>query len=499
MTSFTLSAHAAHEEDAEVLVVFTASVDDRAELLGDIAEPVRQAVSAAAQTVRARGTADEVVPLPGVAGLSAPSVLLTGLGERKGDVVEAERWRRAAGVAARATGGREKVAVLLPAGDAATMAAITEGFALGAYAFTAHRATTAAKAARSTPVAEVVLVGAADVEGAASAIHRAEVLAQGVHWARDLVNTPPNMLVPMRFAERARQEAPAGVQVTIHDADALAEQHCGGILGVGQGSENPPAIVHLAYAPEGAKGHLSYVGKGVTFDSGGLSLKPADGMVDMKCDMAGAAAVAAAVYTIARLGLPIAVDGWLCLAENMPGGRAQRPGDIVTMADGSTCEVINTDAEGRLILADGLVLASRRRPDVVVDVATLTGAAIVALGKRTAAIMSNNDAFRAELAQVAAAGGESMWPMPIPEEIAKGLESPVADRKHHGDRSGGASLAAAFLREYVGVDAQGNPQLWGHLDIAGPAYNDDQPHGYTPRGGTGFAVRTLVGLAESRS
>jgi len=267
-------------------------------------------------------------------------------------------------------------------------------------------------------------------------------------------------------------------------------------VGVGMGSAHPPRIVTFRYDPPRATARLAFVGKGITFDSGGLCLKPPTSMIAMKNDMAGAAAVVAAGQAIADLGLPVAVSGWLCVAENMPSGTAQRPGDVVRMRDGQTVEVINTDAEGRLVLADGLCLASETQPDFIVDVATLTGAAIIALGRRTAAVLANDDEVQAQVCQAATQAGESVWPMPIVEEIRPDLKSTVADLKHTGDSVGGCMIGAAFLREFVGATDDDEPIPWAHVDIAGPSYNDSKPYGYTPKGATGFGVRTLVALAE---
>jgi leucyl aminopeptidase len=233
------------------------------------------------------------------------------------------------------------------------------------------------------------------------------------------------------------------------------------------------------------------VGKGVTFDSGGLSLKPADAMITMKCDMGGAAAVVAATRAIARLKLPIAVTTWAPMVENMPSGTAQRPSDVLKMYSGKTVEVLNTDAEGRLILADALARACEDSPDLLVDVATLTGAVVIALGHRTSAIMANDDELRAHVHGAAGRAGENMWPMPLPEELRAGLKSAVADIANVGERFGGALSAGIFLKEFVADGVK-----WVHLDIAGTAFNESEPHGYTPKGGTGAAVRTLVQLAE---
>lgn len=276
------------------------------------------------------------------------------------------------------------------------------------------------------------------------------------------------------------------------DEKALAKGGFGGLLGVGNGSANPPRLVKVAYTHPKAKATLAFVGKGITYDSGGISLKPAGHNETMKCDMAGAAAVFAAVVAAKRLGLAVNVTGWLALAENMPSGTATRPGDVLRMYGGKTVEVLNTDAEGRLVLADAIVRAGEENPDVIVDVATLTGAMVLALGNRTFGVMSNNDELRDTLHTVAGEVGEQSWPMPLPAELRKGMtESTIADLANMGERMGGGLVAGLFLKEFVaeGID-------WAHLDIAGPAFHESAPFGYTPKGGTASAVRTLVRYAE---
>jgi leucyl aminopeptidase len=294
------------------------------------------------------------------------------------------------------------------------------------------------------------------------------------------------------LAENAAALAgPHGIEVEILDEVALKAAAFGGILGVGAGSVRPPRLVRLAWRHPDATRTIAFVGKGITFDSGGLSIKPAKAMEWMKADMAGAAAVIAAISAIARLNLPINITAWAPLAENMPSGTATRPGDVLRMYGGKTVEVLNTDAEGRLVLGDALVRAGEEKPDAIVDVATLTGAQLVALGARVSAIMTNDDDFGAEVRRAADDAGEAMWPMPLPPELRASMDTDIADIANIGDRSGGMLVAGLFLAEFVPA---GTP--WVHLDIAGPSYNDGKPYGYTPSGGTGVAVRTLVRLAE---
>ncbi|MDU5169253.1 MAG: leucyl aminopeptidase, partial [Haemophilus parainfluenzae] len=278
------------------------------------------------------------------------------------------------------------------------------------------------------------------------------------------------------------------VTIEVLDEKALADGGYGGIVGVGQGSTRPPRLVKLSYAPKRAKRHVAFVGKGITFDSGGISLKPGAGMDEMTMDMGGAATVLAATVTAAALELNVNVTTFLALAENLPGGGAQRPGDVVTMRNGKTVEVLNTDAEGRMVMADALVDAAALEPDLLIDVATLTGAAIVALGNRTAGVMGTDDA-RDEVWEASKAVGEPMWPLPFPEELREGLNGRVADLSNIGERPGGALSAGIFLKEFVGETK------WAHVDIAGPAFTQ-KAFGYSNVGGTGMSMRTLVEVIE---
>ncbi len=288
-----------------------------------------------------------------------------------------------------------------------------------------------------------------------------------------------------------------GIKVEVLNEVQLKAKGYGGIVSVGQGSANPPRLLHLTYSPPKPKKRLAFVGKGITFDSGGYALKPALGMGDMKSDMSGAAAVVAATFAIAQLKLPIAIDTYACLAENMISGEATRPSDIITMLGGKTVEVLNPDAEGRMVMADGLVRAVNDGErngglDGLIDVATLTGAQVVALGTRTSAVMGNNEEFRTMFLEATGISGEAFWPMPLPDELKEALASASADlvNSNPAIRDGGMLIAGLFLREFVP-----NHVPWLHLDIAGPALTH-KAHGYTPVGGTGIAVRSLVALAE---
>jgi leucyl aminopeptidase len=403
-----------------------------------------------------------------------------------GDSPDAEGLRRAAGVAVRALAGSARVALALPAGSADEAGAVATGALLGNYSYLRYRTGNDHKA----PVQEItVLTG----DGAADAVRRAEVLAESVTLVRDLVNTPPSDLNPEAFAEVAeRVAADSKLDIEVLDETALVERGYGGIAGVGQGSINPPRLVRLAYSHPEATKTVAFVGKGITFDTGGLSLKPADAMDWMKSDMGGAAAVLGALKAVAKLQPKVNVIGYLPMAENMPSGTAQRPSDVISIYGGRTVEVLNTDAEGRLILADALVRAAEDEPDLVVDVATLTGAQLVALGTRTAGVMANDDDVREKVVAAAERAGEAAWPMPLPEELRKGLDSSVADIANiSSDRWGGMLTAGVFLKEFVPEGLR-----WAHLDIAGPSFHKGEPYGYTPKGGTGAATRTLVQIAE---
>ena len=281
------------------------------------------------------------------------------------------------------------------------------------------------------------------------------------------------------------------LEVTVLTEKALRKNGFGGITAVGQGSANPPRLIRIAYRPEGATRHLALVGKGVTFDSGGLVPQAAEGDGDDEVGHGRGGCGRRRRAAIATLGLPVTVTAVVPVAENMPSGTAQRPGDVITIYGGKTVEVLNTDAEGRLILADALVRAAEEEPDLLIDAATLTGAQLVALGFRTSGVMGNDDDIRDAVWQAAGRAGEAMWPMPLPADLRASLDSEVADLKNIGDRNGGMLTAGLFLQEFVPA---GLP--WVHLDIAGPAFNEGAAYGYTPKGGTGAAVRTLVQVAE---
>ena len=507
MTTLSVTTRTPAELPADTLVVGTVSTPDGADLATGHGLPRKAVVhlQAVLSDVDATGRPDEVVRVVAVPGVKATSVVLTGLGEgtSRRTSYPHTALRAAAGAALRTVSGKKSVAVALPTPDVESLSAVADGAWAGCYTYDRSgplpaRRTGAAKgrgAASSAGPRVSIVSGAGQGKSAKDVVARAAVLGAARDWARDLVNTPPNYLFPASFADAVKKRATASaakISVTVLDDKALVKGGFGGITGVGQGSANPPRIVTMSWTPSAPKASVALVGKGITFDSGGLNIKPATGMVTMKCDMAGAAAVAATVLAAAELDLPVAVTGYLCLAENMPSGTAQRPSDVVIMRDGTSVEILDTDAEGRMVLGDGLCLASEKNPDWIVDIATLTGAQVVALGSDICGVMGNDDAFRATVVASADAAGEGAWPMPLPAELRKKLDTPTADIAHKGDRDGGMLTAGLFLKEFVG---EGIP--WAHVDIAGPAFNDKGPKGATPKGGTGFGVATLLTLVES--
>jgi leucyl aminopeptidase len=493
-----ISEASPHLVDANAVIIgVTQGVNGAVPVPGtkDVDEAFGGGLAETLATLGATGEAGEITKIPAGGRLAAPLIVAVGLGAAGGGDThfDPETLRRAAGAAvrtltgARPPGGADRIAIALalPARDETEAQAVALGALLGGYAFRRYR---------RDPAREASLTLLAHASYAEAAVRRAEVLAAAVTLVRDLVNTGPSDLVPATLAARAQEVAAAsGLAVTVLDEHALTEGGYGGILAVGQGSVNPPRLARLEYAPEGATRTLVLAGKGITFDSGGLSLKPAKSMESMKADMGGAAAVLGAMQAIAALGVPVKVVGYLAIAENMPSGAAQRPSDVITIHGGTTVEVVNTDAEGRLVLADALDAAAADSPDVLIDVATLTGSQVTALGPVVAGVMANDDALRDAVVDAAHRAGEAMWPMPLPEELRKGLDSTVADLANlpQDSRPGGMLVGGIFLREFVPLGVR-----WAHLDIAGPAFNEGSPHGYTPKGGTGAATRTLVQIAQ---
>jgi leucyl aminopeptidase len=402
-----------------------------------------------------------------------------------GDEVDAEALRRAGGNIARSTANHETVVTTLHQVDVEGAAeAVALGLMLGSYRFDRYKAD-------PIPMKTTSFVLAGGDDATQSDIGRAAAVARGVRFARDWVNQPAGDKPPARLADAIAHEASTrGIEVTVYDERQIIDERFGGLAAVAQGAFNPARMVVLEHAPEGAEVTLALIGKGIVFDSGGLSIKPASGMETMKTDMAGAATVVGAALAIADLDVPIRLLCITPLTENMTGGAAQRPGDVFTARNGVTVEVLNTDAEGRLVLADGLSLAAEAEPDLMIDVATLTGAAKVALGPLVAAMWANDDDVAALVDGAAHATGEKMWRMPLEEEYASMIDSDVADIKNVGERWGGAITAALFLEKFV------SDLPWAHIDIAGPGRVGKAEH-YISKGGSGFGVRTLVAVAET--
>ena len=462
---------------------------------GDIALDSKKLL-ATLSDLGATGKTDEIIKIPG----SATKVLVfTGLGENKSTFSD-ETLRRAAGAAARALAGNSSATFSLPAKKAATIAAIAEGALLGAYSFNKFRVDS--KVNRQASLKSVTIYSAlAKKAEAKEALKCAAIIGEYTCLVRDLINTPPSHLTPDSFCKEIGDlvkkvgGTSVGLKVTVMNDAQLKSKGYGGITAVGQGSANPPRLLQISYTPVKVKAKKSYayVGKGITFDSGGLALKPAAGMEAMKSDMSGAAAVCAATIAIALLKIPVAIDCYAPLAENMVSDNATRPSDIITMYGGKTIEVLNPDAEGRLVLGDALVKAQENKNlDGIIDVATLTGAQVVALGTRTSAIMTNNQEFSDHFFAITKSAGEAFWPMPLPVELRASLDSPVADMANIGERMGGMMVAGLFLKEFIAAELP-----WLHLDIAGPAYNEGEAYGYTPVGGTGVALRSLVAMAQA--
>ncbi|KAA1252200.1 leucyl aminopeptidase [Mycobacterium simiae] len=450
-------------------------------------------IEAGLRALDATGSSDQLHRLV-VSSLPVASVLTVGLGKPR------SRWpgdtiRRAAGAAARSLGTAQAVITTLaelPGDDVCS--AVVEGLILGGYRFSAYRSSkTAPKDAGLRKI--TVLATAKDAKKRSA---RGAALATAVATARDLVNTPPNHLYPAELAKRAEVLGEsAGLEVEVLDEKALRKAGYGGVIGVGQGSGRPPRLVRLIHRgsrlaknPQRAK-KVALVGKGITFDTGGISIKPAASMHHMTSDMGGAAAVIATVALAAQLQLPIDVIATVPIAENMPSATAQRPGDVLTQYGGTTVEVLNTDAEGRLILADALVRACEDNPDYLIEASTLTGAQTVALGSRIPGVMGS-DEFRDRVAAISQQVGENGWPMPLPDDLKEDLKSTVADLANvSGQRFAGMLVAGVFLREFVADSVN-----WAHIDVAGPAYNTGSAWGYTPKGATGVPTRTMFAVLE---
>jgi leucyl aminopeptidase len=513
-TTLTLVDTDPAELEVDAIVIGVHTADDGAGegaagslLLGSGAESIAAAfdgrLTETLALLGSTGAAGEVVKLATLGTLTAPLVAAVGLGpEPTGAAPAEETLRRATGAVIRALAGCRSVALALPVvpddtdspASATALRAVAEGALLGAYRFAGYKSKP--QPARREPVGAIAVHVPDATDAAAGAeLERAAVVAAAVGQARDWVNAAPNHLRPPDFADSVAALAKeAGLTVEVLDEEALRAGGYGGILAVGLGSAAPPRLVRIAYTPDNPDApRVALVGKGITFDSGGVSIKPAQGMWEMKSDMAGAAAVAATMLAVARLRPAAAVTAYVPMAENMLSGNAYRPGDVVTMFNGKRVEVLNTDAEGRMVLGDAIARAALDGYDYLLETSTLTGGQIVALGKRVSGVMGTPELCE----RVRAAGdlvGEPAWPMPIPDDVRKGMDSDVADisQVHAGmDRAGHMIQGAAFLREFV---APGAP--WAHLDVAGPAYHSGEATGYWAKGGTGVPLRTLLQLID---
>ncbi|GAB2460886.1 leucyl aminopeptidase family protein [Jatrophihabitans fulvus] len=465
-------------DKADAVVVGVRRTKDGPELVPgaqDVDKALGGRLLEALKTLGAGGRADEISRIPTLGRADFPLVVAAGVGDEASD----EALRRAVGAALRGLGAHARVHIAIDAEPGV----LALGALLGSYAFTDYKSQPATRRLKTVTVA--------GGSSARAEVKRATAVAKAVTAARDLVNTPPNDLYPQVFAERARELASAqGLDVEVLDEKALKRRGFGGILGVGQGSVRPPRLVRITYRPARAKQHLALVGKGITFDTGGVNLKTAN-LTWMKSDMGGAAAAVAAIAALAELKVKVDVTATVPMAENMPSGSAYRPSDVLHMYGGRTVEIDNTDAEGRLILADAIVRAGEDDPDFLVEASTLTGAQLVSLGSKVIGAMGE-PAWRDTVVAAAGRAGESAWAMPLPEDLRPGLDSPVADLVNSPtERWGGMLVAGLFLKEFVPA---GLP--WVHLDIAGPAWNLGGPHGYTPKGGTGAAVRTMIAVGE---
>ncbi|NRQ35591.1 leucyl aminopeptidase [Nonomuraea sp. NN258] len=446
--------------DAELLAVpFTSDLSPSVELHLPVSELLAH--------YEAKGEAGEIVEVPVPRGDGVGRVLLYGVGDGSPRAL-----RKAGAALTRRVKGRQALTIVPPDGD---VSAFAESALLAAYTFKIGSAGT-------KPVRELRFAGADEGQ-----VRRAEIVAQAVALARDLANTPASVKNPAWLAERAAEQ---GLPVQIWDEERLQSDGFGGILAVGRGSVSPPRLIQLSYTPaEPTDRHVVLVGKGITFDSGGLSLKPTDNMKTQKTDMAGGAVVIAVLGALAKLGAPVRVTGLVAAAENMPSGTAQRPSDVIKHYGGTTVEVLNTDAEGRLVLADALAYADAELdPDAVVDIATLTGAISVALGRNVGAVYASDDALAKELIDAGQESDDRLWRMPLIEDYAPALESPIADLSNieAGSTYGAGSITAAlFLREFAGR------RPWAHLDIAGVG-RSTVDEGALTKGATGFGVRVLL-------
>jgi len=484
----TVSKKKAQDVNAEVYVIAVASGNETGGAVKELARADREAVAARVSQTRFKAKAGKTLTVQAPCG----DVVLVGTGNDR----SSETYRRvaASGRAAAAVVRADRVALCIGGGAAAkkAVAPMLEGFLLANYRFDRYRSD---NPDRYLGPGSLVVVGAGAPTGVAvrGIVGRAKSVCESVCLTRDLVNEMSSVKTPSYLVKTAKAVArEAGIKCEVWQGEKLRREKMNGILAVSAGSKEPGAFIKMVYRPKKrSRATVAVVGKGITFDSGGLSLKPSKSMEWMKQDMAGAAAVIGLMKAVAAAQLPIEVRGYIASAENMPGAGAQKPGDIITYRNGTTAEVLNTDAEGRLVLGDALCVASEENPDCIIDMATLTGACMVALGTRIAGVMGNDNALINGLIRHGKEAGEDIWQLPLAEEhYADDIRSNTADIRNIGGGWGGTITAALFLKSFVG-DVK-----WAHLDIAGPAFAEKTVP-YCPRGGTGFGVRTILGYLES--
>jgi leucyl aminopeptidase len=487
--TFERSSGPARDAATDVVVVGARAGQELTHAAAELDHALDGALAAHLKATGFKGNIGDAELIPTGGRLPATYVQVVGLGPAgalgpTNAEADHDDVRKAAGVAARRTGRFPTVTLAIANGVSGTAQAAVEGYLLGAYRFDRYKSSAEPRADQRV----TVLGDATEAD-----IRRGTTTAEATNWARDTINEPAGARPPAEFAElaKARAEA-AGLTAEILDEHQLAAKGMNGILGVGQGSRNPPRLLILRYEPEGATAHIGAVGKGITFDSGGLSIKPAEAMETMKTDCSGAAAVVAALSALPALGARIKVTAVTPLAENMPGGAAIKPGDVIRHYGGRTSEVLNTDAEGRLVLADALAWMSEQRPEAMIDFATLTGAMVIALGKKVAGFFASSPELAEQVQASASHTGERVWQMPLFDDMRKQIDSDVADVKNIGTRWGGAILAALFLKDFVG------DVPWIHVDIAGPARSDEAEH-YLPKGATGMGTRLLIDWIEQRA
>jgi len=480
----------AAEADVLALFVIEGGLDRQKAVLA-LNDSLDGALLASASSAEFTGKADQLLELCTLGQLPAKRLVLIGVGPKRGfDEAAVRNYAATAARAANSANARSLALAVPEKIPGVGLRAVSEGLVLGAYRFTKYLTGDRAPHARLDEAVVLKLEGR-PTPADRRAIDSGMEIGYAVRIARDAVNEPANVLTPEALARLARRVARKHrLKVKVLDRQGIVEAGMKLHAAVGQGSVNEPRFIHLSYLPDKPKAKLAFVGKGLTFDSGGLCIKPAAGMGEMKSDMAGAAAVIGLMAAVAVVGPGVEVHGIVGAAENMPDAGAYRPGDVFGSLDGKTVEIVNTDAEGRLVLADALTYARRLEPDLIVDAATLTGACVVALGKTCTGYFTGQEQLARRIERAAREAGEAMWRLPLVEEMREQLKSDVADLKHTGERWGGAISAALFLREFVGEIP------WVHCDIAGPALSD-RAKGAVPKGGTGHGVLTFLRLVEN--